>query len=136
MTAIDSTASSATASGWLPLLGRVLLAVIFILSGVGKVAAPGATQGYIASVGMPMPLVAYIAAVVVELGGGLLLLIGYRTREAALALAIFSVVAALAFHNNFAEQNQMIHFLKNLAIAGGLLQVVAFGAGRLSVDKR
>ena len=75
-------------------------------------------------------------ALVVEIGGGVLLVVGYRTREAALALALFTIVAALGFHNNFAEQNQMIHFLKNLAIAGGLLQIVAFGAGSISLDAR
>lgn len=136
MTAIDTNASSASASGWVPLLGRVLLAVIFILSGVGKVFAPGQTQAYIAAAGLPLPLVAYIVALVVEIGGGVLLLIGYRSREAAVVLAIFTVAAALGFHNNFADQNQMIHFLKNLAITGGLLQVFAFGPGRLSLDKR
>jgi putative oxidoreductase len=128
--------SSASTTGWLPLLGRLLLALIFILSGVSKVFAPGPTQAYIASAGLPLPLLGYIIALVVEIGGGVLLAVGYRTRETALVLAIFTVVAGLAFHSNFADQNQMIHFLKNLALAGGLLQIVAFGAGSLSVDAR
>jgi putative oxidoreductase len=81
-------------------------------------------------------VVSYAIALVVEVGGGLLLLLGYRTRLAALGLAIFSVAAAVGFHHNFADQNQMIHFLKNLAIAGGLLQVVTFGAGGFSLDAR
>lgn len=72
----------------------------------------------------------------VEIGGGLALVLGYRTRFAAAVLAIFSFVAALFFHSNFADQNQMIHFFKNVAIGGGLLQVSAFGAGRLSLDAR
>jgi putative oxidoreductase len=81
---------------------------------------------------------ASIAAVgcVVEIGGGLLLLIGFQAKPVALVLALFSVGAALLFHNNFADQNQAIHFVKNLAIAGGLLQVAVAGAGRLSLDAR
>jgi putative oxidoreductase len=116
--------------------GRVLLAAIFLISGLGKLADPAGTQAYIAAAGLPAPLLAYIAAVVVEVGGGLLLIAGYQTRIVALAIAGFSLIAALAFHNNFADMNQMIHFLKNVAMAGGLLQVAAFGAGSFSVDAR
>jgi putative oxidoreductase len=118
------------------LAGRLLIAIIFLLSGFGKITAPEATQGYIASVGMPAPLLSYIAAVIVELGGGILLLIGYRVRPVAAIMAIFTIIAALFFHHAFGDQNQMIHFLKNLAMAGGLLQVVAFGAGAFSIDNR
>jgi len=121
---------------FVPAIGRLLLAVIFLMSGVGKIAAPAATAGYIASAGLPAPYLGLIAAILVEVGGGLLLLVGYQTRLASIALAVFTVAAALAFHNNFADQNQMIHFLKNLAIAGGLLQVAAFGAGSFSLDAR
>src|SRR5260221_9432443 len=117
-----------------PLIGRILLAVIFILSGVSKLANPAGTQGYIASVGLPLPLLAYIAAVVVEIGGGVMLLIGYRTRAAAIALSIFTVAAAVFFHHALGDQNQFIHFMKNLAITGGLLQVLAFGAGAFSLE--
>ena len=74
------------------------------------------------------------AVILVELGGGLLLVIGWQTRCAALALAIFCVVAALLFHTNFADRNQLLHFEKDLAIAGGLLVLVAFGPGRFSLD--
>lgn len=119
-----------------PLVGRLLIAAIFLLSAFGKIAAPAATQGYIAAAGLPVPLVAYLIAVVIELGGGALLVVGYQTRLAALGLAVFTVAAAFGFHHAFADQNQMIHFLKNVAIAGGLLQVVAFGAGALSLDAR
>ena len=119
-----------------PFVGRILVAAIFILSGLGKIGAPAATQGYIAAMGLPAPLLAYIGAIVVELGGGLLLLAGYRTRLVAAALAVFSIVTAFVFHHALADQNQMIHFLKNFAMAGGLLQFVAYGAGRISVDGR
>jgi putative oxidoreductase len=79
---------------------------------------------------------AYAIAVLVELGGGLLLIAGYQARSVALALAVFSIAAAVSFHNNFADQNQMIHFLKNVMMAGGLLQIFAFGAGAISLDAR
>jgi putative oxidoreductase len=120
----------------IPLAGRVLLAAIFLLSGVGKIFAPEATVGYIASAGVPLPQLAFLGAVLVEVVGGLLLVVGYKTRLAALALAVFTVAAGLIFHSVAGDQNHFIHLLKNLAIAGGLLQVVAFGAGTLSLDAR
>ena len=119
-----------------PLVGRVLLAAIFVLSGVGKIFAPEATLGYIASAGLPFPQLAFIGAVLVEVVGGLLLVVGYKTRIAAIALAVFTVAAGLIFHSVAGDQNHFIHLLKNFAIAGGLLQVVAFGAGSLSLDAR
>ena len=130
-----TTITNDSAQRAVPLIGRILLAVI-ILSGVSKLANPAGTQGYIASVGLPLPLLAYIVAVVVEIGGGVLLLAGYRTRLAALAMAVFTVAAAVFFHHAFGDQNQFIHFMKNIAITGGLLQVFAFGAGAFSVDNR
>jgi putative oxidoreductase len=120
----------------IPLVGRVLLAAIFVLSGFGKLFAPEATQGYIAAAGLPFPQLAFLGAVALEIGGGLLLVVGYKTRLAALVLAVFSLATALLFHNVAGDQNQFIHLLKNVAIAGGLLQVVAFGAGTLSLDAR
>jgi putative oxidoreductase len=117
-------------------IGRVLIAIIFIISGFGKISAPEATQGYIASVGMPVPFLAYIGAILIEFGGGILLIIGYRARLVAAIMAVFTVVAALYFHHAFGDQNQMVHFLKNISMAGGLLQVVAFGAGAFSLDNR
>ncbi|OAH44689.1 LysR family transcriptional regulator [Sphingobium yanoikuyae] len=116
--------------------GRLLIAILFLLSGLGKLARPTFTIGYIASAHLPFPSFAYGVALLVELGGGILLLLGFRARATAAVLAAFTVVAALGFHNNFADPNQMIHFLKNIAIAGGLLQVVAFGAGAFSLDGR
>src|SRR5258705_13243427 len=107
-----NTISTHNHQGAVPLIGRILLAVVFILSGVSKLANPAGTQGYIASVGLPLPMLAYIAAVVVEVGGGAMLLVGYRTRLAAIALAIFTVAAAGFFHPAFGDQNQFIHVMK------------------------
>jgi len=121
---------------WTAALGRLLIAVIFLVSGLGKIAAPAMTQGYIAAAGLPAPALAYLVAIVIEVGGGVLLVVGFQTRLVALIMAVFSVAAAVGFHHDFADQNQMIHFLKNVAMAGGLLQVVAFGAGAFSLDGR
>jgi putative oxidoreductase len=114
--------------------GRVLIALIFLLSGFGKLASPAMTMQYIGAANLPFPFLAYIVAVAVEIGGGILLIAGFQTRAVAAVVAIFTVAAALGFHSNFADQNQMIHFLKNIAMAGGLLQLVAFGASGLSID--
>ncbi len=121
---------------YLPVLGRVLLAVLFVMSGIGKLTDPAGTIGYIQSAHLPLPNIAYGIALTVELLGGILLIVGYRTRLVALILAVFTVAAAIGFHAHFADQNQMIHFMKNIAITGGLLQVVAFGAGAFSLDSR
>jgi putative oxidoreductase len=121
---------------YLPVIGRVLIGLPFVMSGLGKLAAYGPTTAMIAAVGLPVPPLAYLVAVVLELGGGLLLIAGYRVRPVAHALAAFCVVAGAAFHNNFADKNQMIHFLKNVVMAGGLLQIAAFGAGAISLDSR
>ena len=123
-------------AGAVALIGRILLALPFILSGVGKIAAPAATQGYISAMSVPLPLLAYAGAILVEVGVGAMLLVGYRTRVAALVLSVFSIAAALIFHHNFGDQNQFIHFMKNVMLAGGLLQIVAFGAGAFSLDNR
>ena len=122
------------ATRYLPFAGRLLIGLPFAMSGLSKLAAIGPTTEMIHAVGLPLPPLALAVAVVVELGGGLLLVSGFQTRAAATALALFSFATALAFHNNFADQNQMIHFLKNVMMAGGLLQIVAFGAGALSLD--
>lgn len=86
--------------------------------------------------GLPFAPLGFAVALVVEIGLGLLLAIGYRTRAVAFGLAIWCVVTAIFFHRNFADQNMMIHFLKNLMMAGGLLQIVHFGAGAVSLDAR
>ena len=120
---------------YLPFIGRILIGLPFAMSGLGKLAAYGKTTAMIAAAGLPFPPLAFVAAVAVELGGGLLLVLGYHVRPIALALAVFSVVAAVSFHSNFADQNQMIHFLKDVMLAGGLLQIVAFGAGAISLEQ-
>jgi putative oxidoreductase len=119
---------------YLPLLGRVLIGAPFILSGVGKLAAHDATVGYITSAGLAFPQLAWLIAITVEMGGGALLLLGYRARLVALIVGLFTLATAICFHRNFADQNQMIHFLKNIMIVGGLLQIVYFGAGPMSID--
>lgn len=128
--------ASANNTALLSAAGRILLATIFIFSALGKLAAPAATIGYIESVGLPFATLGLAIAVAVELGGGLMLVFGVKTRWVALALAAFSVVTGLAFHNAVGDQNQLIHLLKNFAMAGGLLQVAAFGAGAFSIDAR
>jgi putative oxidoreductase len=128
--------SASTTQATVSVIGRILLGIIFILSGVSKLGDPVGTQAYIASVGLPLPLLGYIVAVVTEIAGGVMLLVGYRARLAAVALAIFTVAAAVFFHHAFGDRNQFIHFMKDLAITGGLLQVVGFGAGVFSLDNR
>ena len=118
------------------LVGRIFIAVLFLLSGLGKVAAPAATQGYISAMGLPAPVLAYFGSTAVELIGGVLLIVGFRVRAVAVGMAVFTLLTAVFFHRDFADQNQMIHFLKNIAIVGGLLQVAAFGAGAFSLDRR
>jgi putative oxidoreductase len=124
------------ATRYLPFTGRLLIGLPFAMSGLGKLAAYGATTAMIAAVGLPVPPLAYVVAVAVELGGGLLLVAGYQVRFVAIALALFAIATAVSFHSNFADQNQMIHFLKNVMMAGGLLQIAAFGAGAISLDNR
>jgi len=112
--------------------GRVLLAHIFVLSGWTKIGGYAATQGYMAAMGVPGALLPLVIAV--ELLGGIALIIGFKTRWAALGLAAFSIAAAIIFHSNFADQMQMISFMKNLALAGGLLVLAQTGAAAPSVD--
>ena len=123
-----------------PLAGGILLAVVFLVAGYGKLVAFAGTSGYLAKLGFPAPDVMTVLAIAVELGGALLLVAGWRTRWAAWALILFVAVATFAAHRFWefdASQyrNQMNHFLKNLALIGGLLFVVEFGPGRMAVDK-
>lgn len=122
-----------------PLAARILIALIFVLSGFGKISGFEGAVGYIASKGLPLPQLAAIGAIIVELGGGILLILGWRARWAAAAMLLFTAVAAVLFHDFWAvppeqAQNQMIHFMKNISMMGGLLFVVVHGSGALSVD--
>jgi putative oxidoreductase len=123
-------------SKYLPFVGRVLLGAPFLMSGLSKLAAHGSVVGSITAAGLPLAPLGYIIAVIVEAGGGTSLMIGFRARFAALVLAVFSLATAVFFHRNFADQNTMIHFLKNVMMAGGLLQIVHFGAGAVSLYAR
>ena len=123
------------------LVGRILLALIFITSGFGKIMGFEGTVGYIASKGLPLPQVGAAIAIAVELGGGILLAIGFKPPRPALVIAIFTVVAGVIFHDYWnadaaAKMGQQANFWKNISIAGGMLMVFAFGPGAYSVDKR
>ncbi|GAB3094502.1 DoxX family protein [Lysobacter terrae] len=116
------------------LLGRFLLSSLFLMSGIGKITAYAGTAGYMESQGVPgflLPLV-----ILTEAGGAIAIIAGWRTRIVALLLAGFSILSAVLFHNNFADQIQMIMFLKNISIAGAFLMLAANGAGRYSLDAR
>lgn len=133
---VVSSGVSETLTTIVPAVGRLMISTIFILAGLSKLAAPAMTIAYIQSVGLPLPQIAFGISVLVEVVGGFTLLLGYRTRIVASVLFVFALVTAAFFHHNFADQNQFIHFFKNVAMAGGLLHVVAFGGGRLSLDGR
>ncbi len=125
----------------LSLLGRLLLAALFLPAGISKMGGFSGTAGYIASAGLPMPELATLIAIVIEIGGAIALILGFGTRWAALALALFTLVASVAFHGFWgmpAEQAmlQQLMFFKNIAVVGGLLTLAAFGAGALSLDAR
>jgi putative oxidoreductase len=122
-------------TAYLSLFGRVLLGLIFLISGTHKIADSQGTQQYMVMMGMTwMTTLFYLGAVVVEVAGSLSLLLGYRARAGAWLLFLFLIPTTLIFHTNFSDPNQMIHFLKNLSIMGGLLYVAGYGAGRLSMD--
>lgn len=125
------------ASRYLPFAGRLFIGLPFLASGLSKIAAYGPTVGLIASSALPLPPpLAYAGAVTVEVGCGLLILAGYQTRSAAVVLALFCLATAAFFHTNFGDPNQIFHFIKNLVMAGGLLELVAAGAGAISIDNR
>jgi putative oxidoreductase len=120
----------------LALLGRFLLTAVFLWSGYGKVMDFAGNVGYASSVGMPMPQVGIAIAIVIELLFSVLLIIGFKIRPVAFVMAIFAIATAVFFHTNFADFEQAINFWKNVAIAGGFLQIAAFGGGRFSLDAR
>jgi putative oxidoreductase len=119
------------------LVGRILLVVIFLVSGYGKLMDPAGTKQFMANMGhLPYVDVLFICTVIVELGGGLMVLVGWKARLAALVLCLFLIPVTLTFHTNFADRMQQLHFLTNLSIMGGLLMVVVYGAGAISIDGR
>jgi putative oxidoreductase len=128
-------------SRYLSVFGRVLLTAIFLASGLGKIAHPADIKGYMAQAGMPAVGLFFIAAVLFELGGGLSVLLGYKAKFGAIALMLFLVPTTLIFHNFWAysggaQQEQIVNFLKNLAIFGGLAMIVAYGPGPFSLDNK
>lgn len=120
----------------LALLGRVLMSVIFLVGGYGKLMAPDATMGMFTHYHLPAAGAAYAVAVAVELGGGLLILIGWKTRLVAPVMAVWCIATALVAHLHPDNSMQMINFMKNLCMAGGFLQVVAFGPGRIALGRQ
>ena len=129
-------ASTASNSSTTILLGRILLAVIFLLSGFGKLTAISATAGYFGGLGLPLPTVTAVVVGLIELLGGLAILVGFHTRIAAWVLAIFTIATGLVAHTGWADQMQMIQFLKNLAITGGFIVLASSGAGAYSIDAK
>ena len=121
---------------YLPAIGRILIGGIFAMSGLTKIPAYAAVTGMIQAAGLPLAPLGSVIAIAVEIGLGLMLLLGWRVRPVSAALVVWCVLTAVFFHRNFADQNMMIHFLKNLMISGGLLQIVHFGAGAFSIDAR
>lgn len=122
-------------------VGRIFLALLFVVSGVGKITGYAGTAAYMASKGLPLVDVLLPMTILVELGGGLLLALGWKARWAAAALLLFLIPATLIFHQFWGidpklAQMQKIHFLKNVAIMGGMLMVLAIGAGAWSVDRK
>lgn len=116
------------------IIARVMLGHIFLIAGLQKIGGYEGTQGYMESVGLPgmmLPLV-----ILLEAGAGLAIIIGWKTRWAAAALALFSIASAVLFHNNFSDHTQAIMFMKNIAIAGGLFLLTVYGASTCSIDHR
>lgn len=115
-------------------VGRLFIALIFLLSGLSKISAYEGTQGYMEAMGVPGALLPF--TILFEVGFSLAIIFGWKTRITALALAAFSLITAVAFHSNLGDQVQFIMFMKNISIAGGFLFLVAHGAGAYSLDSR
>jgi len=119
---------------WFELIGRILLAQLFLIAGIHKITAYAGTQGYMESMGVPGMLLPLV--ILLEVGGSLMLILGWKVRWTATAMGIFSLVAAAIFHHNFADQMNMLMFMKDVSIAGGMFILAANGAGVLSLDGR
>ena len=117
------------------LAGRILLALIFLLSGIDKVVHYAGTLGYMTQAGLPFPQVLLIVSIIVEIGAALAIIAGWKTRWAAAALILWMIPVTLVFHNPGGGQEQMAHFMKNVAIMGGLLLLWALGPGALSLKR-
>jgi putative oxidoreductase len=118
------------------LAGRILIGLLFVMAAYAKFKGLAGTTGYLTKLGVPAPSIMAPVVAIFELLAGVLIIVGFKTRLAALAIAIFVLIAALLAHTNFADQNQLNHFLKNVAIAGGCLAFFVSGAGAYSVDAR
>ena len=123
-----------------PLAGRIMLALIFLISGYAKIGGFEGTAGYMASKGIPLAQIALALTIIIEIGGGLMIVVGWKARWAALAIFLFVIPATLVFHNFWAAdaaqfQNQLNHFLKNVCILGGMLYIMAYGSGPLSLER-
>src|ERR1700739_3236117 len=120
---------------YLPFFSRLLIGVPFMINGLSKMANYAGTIALIKSSALPLPPpLAYGGAIAVEIGCGLLIIVGYQTRIVAAILCLFCLATAAFFHTNFADPNQIFHFIKNMVMTGGLLQLVTYGAGPLSID--
>jgi len=126
-----------TTTRYIPFVGRLLIGLPFMMSGVSKIMGYDATIALIKSSALPLPAtLAYVGAIAVEVGGGFLIIVGYQARIVATIFALFCLTTAVFFHAHFSDPNQIFHFIKNLVMAGGLLQIVAYGAGAFSIDAR
>lgn len=121
---------------YIPLTARTFLAVIFIYTGIAKIGGFAGTQQQIAGAGIPLAALVTVFTIVFELAGGVSLILGYKARIGAVLLLVFLTPATLMFHNPIADPSQMIQFMKNLAIMGGLLMVVAYGSGPVSLEQQ
>lgn len=133
-----STAGYSTTSGasLAILVGRVLLSILFIMAGFSKLTAISATAGWFGSIGIPMPTAATVIVGLVELLGGLAVLVGFKTRIAAIVLAVFTLAATAVAHLDFSQAGNALMLQKNLGLAGGFLLLTVIGAGAYSIDRR
>ncbi len=118
------------------LIGRIFFALMFLVFGYGKLTGFAGTVSYMGSLGLPAPALVTVLAIIIEIGGGLLVLVGYETRLVSLGLGIYLLVSALIGHSHLGDLNQFQHFMKNMALIGGSLAFVAHGAGAYSLDAR
>ena len=136
VTTTHSPSNEAAAASAALLVGRVLISAMYIMAGFSKLTAIGGTAQWFGSIGLPAPTLVAILVGLVELVGGIAVLVGFRTRIAAVVLAVFTVAATLIAHTDLADMNQLLFFQKNLAITGGFLVLAVFGPGAWSIDRR